>query len=98
MAQDTFNILVSGLMGLIGGLITLPINAVISLLLKKEELNLQSKLKHREMQLQAKIDIDKEKELQRLRSTPNLQSEISSIKSRIEKLEKDVNGEMQNGI
>jgi hypothetical protein len=92
MTQDTVNILISGLMGLVGGLITLPINALFSWMLKKEELNLQSKLKAREMQLQIQLDIKKEKELQRLR-----QNEISDIKSRIENLENSISRLSSNG-
>lgn len=112
MAQDTVNILVSGLMGLVGGLITLPINALFSWLLKKEEINLQYKIKQREMKLQAQIDFEAEKkkrtlqtrldfelekEKRRLDNSSNPSNEISEIKSRIEKLEDAIRGLSSNG-
>jgi len=112
MAQDTLNILVSGLMGLVGGLITLPINAFFSWLLKKEEINLQFKIKQREMKLQAEIDYDAEKkkrtfqarldfelerEKRKLDNASNPSQEILVITSRIEKLENIISRLSSNG-
>lgn len=97
MTQDSLNILVSGLMGLVGGLITLPINALFSWMLKKEELNLQSKLKAREMKLQLQFDIEKEKELQRLKRASTVYGDIYDIKSRLEILENASNRLSSNG-
>lgn len=112
MTQDTVNILVSGLMGLVGGLITLPINALFSWLLKKEEINLQYKIKQREMKLQAQMDFEAEKktrtlqtrldfelerEKRRLNSISNPSKEISEIISRIERLENAIRGLSSNG-
>ena len=97
MTQDTLNILVSGLMGLVGGLITLPINALFSWMLKKEELNLQSKLKAKEIELQMQFDIIKEKELRKLNRTQNVRREISEIKSRLTKLENSADRSSSDG-
>jgi hypothetical protein len=99
-------------MGLVGGLITLPINALFSWLLKKEEINLQYKIKQREMKLQAQIDYEAEKkkrsfqtrldfelerEKRKLDNALNPSKEISEIISRIEKIENTIRGLSSNG-
>lgn len=56
MPQSTVNLFLSGLMGLLGGFFTIPINALISWWLKRDEQLLQHKLdmiaKQRELLLQ----------------------------------------------
>ncbi len=61
LPESTMNLVLSGLMGLIGGLITLPVNAAISWFFKRDEQFLQHKLnviaKDRELLLQHKLEM-----------------------------------------
>lgn len=102
MTQDTLNIIISGLMGLIGGFVTLPISTLFSWLLKKEEINLQTKITQREIRLQEQLKLENEKKIRTIQTQLDYalerekrkldipifsNKELSEIKSRIEKLE-----------
>jgi hypothetical protein len=63
--ESTINLLLSGLMGLFGGLFTIPINALFSWGLKRDEQLYQHKLdmiaKQRELLLQHKLAMERQK-------------------------------------
>ena len=63
LPESTINILLSGLMGFLGGLLTIPINAIVTWVLKRDELTLKHRLdmaaKKQELILQYKLDIQK---------------------------------------
>ncbi len=63
LPESTFNLILSGIMGVFGGLLTLPINAVIAWLLKRDEQLYQHKLdliaKQRELLLQHKLTVER---------------------------------------
>lgn len=63
MNETTTGILLGGLMGFFGGLITIPINALINSLLKRDEMEYSHKLesiaKQRELLLQHKLEMEK---------------------------------------
>ena len=74
MSETTLNLLLSGIMGIVGGLLTIPVNALFSYWLKRDEIGLQHRLdmiaKQRELMLQHQLElerINKELELTRLR-------------------------------
>ena len=81
MDSSILNTLISGLMGFLGGLITIPLNAMVSYVLKREELKLSHRLdmiaKKRELLLQHKLDIEKVKEI-----------EFNKLVSRLDELER----------
>ena len=73
--ESTLDLLVSGLMGIFGGLIATPINALFSWWLKRDEQLLQHKLsmieKKQELLLQHKLEMErkeKDKELAELKT------------------------------
>ena len=61
MNDTTFSILLGGIMGFFGGLITIPINAMFTYWLKRDELEFSNKLdmiaKQRELLLQHKLEM-----------------------------------------
>ncbi len=63
MNETTTGILLGGLMGFFGGLITVPINALFNYLLKRDELEYSQKLeiiaKQRELLLQHKLEMER---------------------------------------
>jgi hypothetical protein len=63
LPESTMNILLSGLMGFIGGLLTVPINAIVSWVLKRDELSFKHRLdliaKKQELILQYKLAMEK---------------------------------------
>lgn len=83
----TTNLILSGLMGIFGGLITLPLNAVISWWLKREEQDYQYKLdilaKRQELLLQHKLEIQKiskDKDIEALRfAIAQIEEKISHV-------------------
>lgn len=82
LPESTINLILSGIMGAISGLLTLPLNAFILWKLKRDELSYQHKLdviaKERELFLQHRLELRKmEKE----------SNEINEIKASIKKLE-----------
>ena len=83
MDQMTTGIVLGGLMGFFGGLITIPINALINYWLKRDELDYSQKLesiaKQRELLLQHKLEIER-------RGKDKL---IAQISRRLENLEKN---------
>jgi hypothetical protein len=87
MNETTNGILLGGLMGFFGGLITIPINAMINYLLKRDELEYSRKLeiiaKQRELLLQHKLELEK-------RGKDNL---IEQIAKRLEKIERNFSDE-----
>ena len=63
LPDETINLIFSGLMGIFGGLITIPLNAIVSWLLKHEEQKYQYRLdviaKKQELLLQHKLEIQR---------------------------------------
>ena len=82
MDGSILNTLISGFMGFLGGLITIPINAIVSYNLKKEELKLSHKLdmiaKKRELLLQHKLEMEKVKQI-----------DFTELESRMDELERN---------
>ena len=82
MDQTTTGILLGGLMGFFGGLLTIPINALFHYWLKRKELEYYEKLesiaKQRELLLQHQLEVEK-------RGKDKLMDQISK---RLEILEK----------
>lgn len=82
LPESTLNLLLSGLMGVIGGLFSIPINAYILWRLKRDELYYQHKLeviaKERELYLQHRLEM-------KLRERD--QGEIAELKATVAKLE-----------
>jgi hypothetical protein len=82
MDQTTTGILLGGLMGFFGGLLTIPINALFHYWLKREELEYYEKLegiaKQRELLLQHKLEMERR----------GKDKVIDQIAKRLEKLEK----------
>jgi hypothetical protein len=83
MDEMTTGVVLGGLMGFFGGLITIPINALINYWLKRDELDYSQKLesiaKQRELLLQHKLEIER-------RGKDKL---IAQISRRLENLEKN---------
>lgn len=98
--ETTLNILLGGLLGAIGGLFSIPINAYVLWKLKRDELFDQHKLnlieKERELLLKHKLEFNaKERELflqYRLDSKRQepLSKEISNLQNRILTLENEL--------
>jgi hypothetical protein len=63
LPESTMNILLSGLMGFLGGLLTIPINAIVTWTLKRDEISFKHRLdliaKKQELILQYKLDMQK---------------------------------------
>jgi hypothetical protein len=70
LPESTINLLMSGLMGLMGGFITIPLNALMSWSLKRDEQLYQHKLdmiaKKRDLLLQHKLEIERNTKLDRV--------------------------------
>ena len=83
MNETTTGIVLSGLMGFFGGLMTIPINALFNTWLKRDELEFSNKLesiaKQRELLLQHKLEMEK-------RGKDKM---IDQISKRLENLEKN---------
>ena len=83
MEQTTTGIVLGGLMGFFGGLLTIPINALFNYWLKRDELEYYKKLesiaKQRELLLQHKLEMER-------RGKDKLMDQISK---RLENLEKN---------
>lgn len=62
-SSSTESLLLSGLMGIFGGLLTIPVNAIFTFLLKRDELLYQHKLdlilKQRELLLEHKLEMER---------------------------------------
>ena len=91
-SDSTFNIIISGLMGAIGGLVSIPLNAYIMWRLKKSEQYYQHKLdiiaKERELFLQHKLEMKRMElentDVNKLRqSVISLEQELMNMKKRI---------------
>jgi hypothetical protein len=63
LPESTINLLLSGLMGLAGGLVTIPLNACVSWVLKRDEQLYQHRLdriaKQRELLLEHKLEMER---------------------------------------
>ena len=61
LPESTINLIVSGIMGLAGGLLTIPINAIFAYSLKRDEISFKNRLdeisKQRELLLQHKLEL-----------------------------------------
>lgn len=84
LSEATMNLVISGLMGLLGGILIVPINALVGLWLKRDEISYKHKLdsiaKQREMYLQHKYDMAKQ----------GNKSELIRLEERIAKIEKEL--------
>jgi len=87
MNETTTGIVLGGLMGFFGGLITIPINALFNYWLKRDELEYSQKLesiaKQRELLLQHKLEMER-------RGKDQL---IDQISKRLQNLEKHLSHE-----
>lgn len=87
MNEITTGILLGGLMGFFGGLITIPLHALFNYLLKRDELDYSQKLeaiaKQRELLLQHKLEMER-------KAKDKLSDQIAK---RLEKLEKQLGHE-----
>ena len=87
MNETITGIVLSGLMGFFGGLMTLPINALFNYLLKRDELEYSRKLesiaKQRELLLQHQLEMER-------RGKDKL---VDQISKRLENLEKHLGHE-----
>ena len=87
MNEMTTGIVLGGLMGFFGGLLTIPISALLNSRLKREELEHSQKLesiaKQRELLLQHKLEMEK-------RGKDKL---IDQLSKRLENLEKNLRHE-----
>jgi len=84
LPESTMNLLLSGIMGMMGGLITIPINAIVAQWLKRDALLYQHKLdliaKKRELLLQHQLEMERKAKDER-------QDEINQFKKMVEHLE-----------
>ncbi|MBM3128186.1 MAG: hypothetical protein FJ009_06045 [Chloroflexi bacterium] len=82
LPETTVNLLLSGLMGAISGLFTVPINAYILWMLKRDELHYKHKLdviaKERELFLEHRLEMKRKEQSE---------SEIAELKTRVKRLE-----------
>jgi len=87
LPESTLNLLLSGIMGIVGGLITIPINAYFSKQIKRDEILLQHELdgiaKTRELILQHELEMTRN-------GTGN---EIAEIKAAVARLERRIGNE-----
>ena len=83
MSETTIGLLLGGLMGFFGGLITIPINAIFNYWLKRDELEYSHKLeliaKQRQLLLEHKLEMERRGKDQA----------IEQISQRLEQIEKD---------
>ena len=67
LPESTTNILLSGLMGFLGGMLTIPLNAIVAWALKRDELAFKHKLdmiaKKQELILQYKLELQKKRDV-----------------------------------
>jgi hypothetical protein len=88
LPESTTNLLLSGIMGVIGGLFSIPINALFLILTKRDEQYYQHKLdiiaKQRELLLQHKLEmarIGKDDDIEQLKtSITNLEAVIAQLR------------------
>lgn len=89
MQQETTNILISGLMGILGGLITLPISTILQWALKRDEIGYKSKHdeinKRNELLLAHKLEMEK---LQRQNKNIEVAEISPQLLGRLEEIEK----------
>ena len=82
--ESTINLIMSGVMGIFGGLITIPINAAIAWRLKRDEQLYQHKLdliaKQRELLLQHKLEMER---LAKNNELDEIKAAISQIEQRL---------------
>jgi len=84
LPESTVNLLLSGLMGIFGGLATIPINTIFAWWLKREEQLYQHKLdmiaKQRELLLQHKFEMEKKGKDEEME---NLKAAVSRLERRL---------------
>jgi hypothetical protein len=87
LPQETINLVLSGLMGMFGGLFTIPINAIFTRWLKREELLLQHRLdliaRKRELLLEHQLEMKGRAK----------DHELAEIKMAVTRLEKSITNE-----
>jgi hypothetical protein len=83
MSETTIGLLLGGLMGFFGGLITIPINAIFNYWLKRDELEYSHKLeliaKQRQLLLEHRLEMERRGKDQA----------IEQISQRLEQIERD---------
>lgn len=95
LPESTVNVLLSGLLGMMGGLLSVPVNAFILWKLKRKELHQQHKLdilaKERELLLQHRLEM---KRIERDKTeVSSLQREMEQLKTVVQRLEQVVTHE-----
>jgi hypothetical protein len=89
LPESTFNLLFGALMGILGGLITIPINAVFLRVLKEDEQYLQHRLdlvaKKRELLWQHHLELER---TANKNDIIQLRSEISELRNDVENLKR----------
>lgn len=87
LPESTINLLLSGLMGMFGGFVTIPFNAVFSLFLKRDELKYQHKLnliaKQRELLLQHQLEMERK----------DRDNEMAALRAAVKRLEERLSNE-----
>ena len=70
LPESSLNLIISGVMGILGGLLTIPINAIFAYSLKRDEIEFSHRLdeisKKRELLLQHKLELQKMEFAQKL--------------------------------
>ena len=87
LPESTFNLILSGVMGLFGGILALPINTFASWWLTQEELRLKSRLniveKKQELLLSYKLERKHDKEIANLKEQIlNLENELAKYSNK----------------
>jgi hypothetical protein len=90
MSESTINVLVSGLMGIFGGMITISINGLISGFFKHEELLYQHQLDiikmKKEKTLQHQMDIELQKISASNEELAKLKGEMAQLRAAVARL------------
>lgn len=79
LPESSINLILSGIMGLLGGLLTIPINAIFAYALKRDELEYANRLesieKNRELLLQHKLELQRMEFAHKLENAKSTDSE-----------------------
>ena len=87
MSESSLNILFSGLMGIFGGMFTIPINGLISWIFKREEQRYQNELDTMKMIKEKKLQHEMDIKLQKISPT---NEELAKLKGEVAQLRKAV--------
>ena len=90
MSESTFNLLISGFMGMFGGMITVSMNGIISALFKREELRYEHELAVtkmiKEKTLQHRMDIELQKMSASNEELAKLKGEVAELWAAVARL------------